>query len=356
MSHDNAVQDLEHARAMSPHRYSGEATLDLERRAVFAQSWQLVAYRDQLTEPGDHVVGQIADVPILLVRGQDGVLRGFPNICRHRGGPLALCNGKGLRALCCKYHGWTYELDGQLRAATEMQDARDFNVAEIRLPPLQVREWQGLVFIALDPDVPAFDEVYGGIAERIAPIDLSAMRYFRRINYEMACNWKIYVENYVEGYHLPHVHPGLSKALDYRSYHTELFEWHSLQTSPLRDSGVGYGVGEAFYYFIYPNLMLNITPGRLQTNVILPLGPNRCRVVFDYYYAQDEHTQARIDGDQSFSDEVQGEDAAICEAVQKGLASGYYSPGRLNPKRESGVWHFQNLMRAAYARATVASP
>ena len=351
MSAASPVTDLAHARAMSPEYYSGEATLALERRAVFARSWQLVARADQLSEPGDLVVGQIGGVPVLVVRGQDKVLRAFPNVCRHRAGPLALCNGKGLRALQCKYHGWTYTLEGQLRVAVEMQDAKDFDPGQIHLPPLKVQAWQGLAFVALDADVPPFDAVYGGIAERIAPIDLAAMKFFRHIDYEMECNWKIYVENYVEGYHLPHVHPGLSRALDYRSYRTELFEWHSLQLSPLKDSGVGYGTGEAFYYFVYPNVMLNITPGRLQTNVILPLGPNRCRVVFDYYYAQDEHTQARISGDQSFSDEVQGEDAAICEAVQKGLASGYYSPGRLNPRRESGVWHFQNLMRAAYARA-----
>jgi choline monooxygenase len=117
----------------------------------------------------------------------------------------------------------------------------------------------------------------------------------------------------------------------------------------LRNSKDIYGDGEAFYYFIYPNVMLNIMPGRLQTNRILPLGPDRCRIVFDYYYAQDAAAQARMEADRSFSDEVQNEDIGICEAVQRGLASGAYTPGRLNPKRESGVWHFQNLLRAAYA-------
>jgi choline monooxygenase len=230
-----------------------------------------------------------------------------------------------------------------------MQDACDFRVEDIRLPPLRVHEWQGLVFVALNDEVPAFEEVYGGITERIAPIDLSAMRYLRRENYDIDCNWKVYVDNFLEGYHLPHVHPGLSRILDYRAYHTELFAWHSLQSSPLRDSDAIYGTGRAYYYFVYPNLMLNIMPGRLQTNRILPLGPARCRVVFDYYYAQDEGAQARIAADQDFSDEVQHEDIAICEAVQKGLASGYYAPGRLCPTREGGVWHFQNLLRAAYA-------
>ena len=352
----DAVKELERASALPARYYFGDDMLAMEQRAVFARSWQLVAQQAQLAGPGDHVVERIGEVPVIIVRGQDGVLRAFPNVCRHRAGPLALCNGKGARALHCKYHGWTYTLEGQLRSAPEMQAAQDFDMADIRLPPLRVHEWQGLVFVALDGAVPDFDDVYGGIVERIAPIDLSAMRYLRRDSYDIDCNWKVYIDTFLEGYHLPHVHPGLSKVLDYRVYDTELFPWYSLQNSPLRDSGGAYGEGEAFYYHVYPNVMLNIMPGRLQTNRILPLGPGRCRVEFDYYYAQDEQAMARIAADQSFSDEVQTEDITICEAVQKGLASGFYDAGRLCPKRESGVWHFQNLLRAAYADDAGATP
>ena len=346
----DAAKELERASALPARYYFGDDMLAMERRSVFARSWQLVAHRSQLAEPGDHVVEKIGEVPVIAIRGQDGVLRAFPNVCRHRAGPLALCNGKGARALHCKYHGWTYTLEGQLRSAPEMQAAADFDVSDIRLPPLRVHEWQRLVFVTLGEDVPPFDEVYGGIVERIAPIDLSAMRYLRRDSYDIDCNWKVYIDNFLEGYHLPHVHPGLSKVLDYRAYDTELFPWYSLQSSPLRDGGEFYGEGEAFYYHVYPNVMLNIMPGRLQTNRILPLGPGRCRVEFDYYYAQDDKAMARIAADQAFSDEVQIEDVTICEAVQKGLASGFYEAGRLCPKRESGVWHFQNLLRAAYAQ------
>ncbi|WP_325140421.1 aromatic ring-hydroxylating oxygenase subunit alpha [Dokdonella sp.] len=342
---------LDSAHALPARCYIGEAMLEMEQATVFAQSWQLVAHCGQLAEPGDHVVEQIGKVPVLIVRGQDRVLRAFPNVCRHRAGPLALCNGKGARSLQCKYHGWTYTLEGQLRSAPEMQGAQDFEVGDIRLPPLRVHEWQGLVFVSLDDEVPAFDEVYAGIVERIAPIDLSTMRFERRESYDIACNWKVYVDNFLEGYHLPHVHPGLSQLLDYRAYDTELFAWHSLQSSPLRDAGDRYGEGEAFYYQIYPNIMLNILPGRLQTNRVLPLGAERCRVEFDFFYAQDDNAQARIAADAEFSDEVQLEDIAICEAVQRGLASGTYDAGRLCPKRESGVWHFHNLLRAAYSRA-----
>ncbi|MGN6228391.1 MAG: aromatic ring-hydroxylating oxygenase subunit alpha [Dyella sp.] len=351
MPAETSHSGLDRATALPARYYVGEAMLAMEHRAVFARSWQLVAHQGQLAEPGDHVVEQVGHVPVIVVRGQDGVLRGFVNVCRHRAGPLALCNGKGARALHCKYHGWTYTLEGQLRSAPEMQGAADFNVEEIRLPPVRVHEWQGLVFVALDEAVPPFGEVYGGIAERIAPIDLSAMRYLRRDSYDIDCNWKVYVDNFLEGYHLPHVHPGLSKVLDYRAYDTELFDWYSLQSSPLRNSTAIYGDGEAFYYFVYPNVMLNIMPGRMQTNRIVPLGPDRCRVEFDYYYAQDDAAQARIAADQEFSDEVQQEDIDICVAVQRGLTSGTYEAGRLCPKRESGVWHFHNQLRAAYAAA-----
>jgi choline monooxygenase len=341
--------DLEHASALPARYYFGDAMLEHEQQVVFARSWQLVGHREPLAEPGDHIVETIGKVPILVVRGKDGVLRAFPNVCRHRAGPLALCNSKGANALHCKYHGWTYTLEGQLRSAPEMQGAKNFELADIHLPPLRVHEWQGLVFVALSADVAPFDEVYRGIVERIAPIDLAAMRYLRRETYDIACNWKVYIDNFLEGYHLPHVHPGLCKVLDYRAYDTELFPWQILQTSPLRDSGEIYGEGEAFYYQIYPNIMLNIMPGRLQTNRVLPIGPGRCRVEFDFYYAQDDKAQSRIARDAEFSDEVQLEDVAICEAVQHGLASGTYEAGRLCPKRESGVWHFHNMLRAAYA-------
>jgi choline monooxygenase len=189
--------------------------------------------------------------------------------------------------------------------------------------------------------------VYGGIAERVAPVELAAMTFHSRVEYEVACNWKVYIDNFLEGYHLPHVHPGLSKVLDYRAYDTELFDWYSLQHSPLRDASDVYGDGDAWYYFVYPNTMLNIMPGRLQTNVVVPLALDRCRVTFDYYFTGDG--ASRSDSDLRFSDEIQREDIDICERVQKGLLSGGYVPGRLCPKREAGVWHFQNLLRQAYA-------
>lgn len=352
------TQALEHAFALPAMLYRDATWAQAERLSVFARSWQLLGPAERVAQPGDHLVGEIAGVPLLVVRGEDGVLRGLHNVCRHRAGPLALCDGRGARSLRCRYHGWNYGLDGRLRTATDMADATGFRPQDIRLPEVPVMQWQGLVFAALDPrmDFAAWTQ---GIDVRLGA-RLAGYAFCRRVAYEVACNWKVYVDNYLEGYHLPHVHPALNRLLDYASYRTEPARWHSLQWSPLDTAGAAdagaegiYGEGEALYYFLWPNTMLNVLPGRLQTNRVIPLDTRRCRVEFDYYYpaAADAAEQARRKRDHTFSDEVQAEDIAICEAVQRGLDSGSYEAGRLNPRRENGVHHFHELLRESLREA-----
>ena len=343
---------LEDAVTLPGYAYADPAFDVFERDAIFARSWHLVGRADQVREAGDHVVGEVAGKPVIVVRGSDGVLRGFFNVCRHRAGPLALENGNA-RQLRCKYHGWTYTLEGQLRSAHEMEAAREFDVSCIHLDSIHVAEWEGLVFAAVGQPAVKFSELMAGIRERIQPTDLSKMHFQVRDVYDIDCNWKAYMDNYLEAYHLPHVHPCLNKLLDYRSYDTHLSAWYSWQQSPLDGDRGPYKAGEAFYYFIWPNLMLNILPDRLQINQVVPLSQRRCRVVFDYFYADAESETLReaMQADREFSDEVQKEDVAICESVQKGLESGSYRAGRLSPKRESGVHHFQELVRAAWRSA-----
>jgi choline monooxygenase len=322
-----------------------------EQSAVFARSWQLVAHAAQLQAAGDHVITDVAGVPLVIVRGDDGVVRALHNVCRHRAGPLATCDGRGARALRCKYHGWTYDLEGKLRSAPEMNDAQDFDVGAIRLPQAHVAQWQGLVFVALAATA-SLAELLAGIEQRLGVEHrIADFAFHHRISYDVNCNWKAYVDNYLEGYHVPHIHPALNKMLDYRSYSTELAPWYSLQHSPLESAATLYGSGEALYYFVWPNTMLNILPGRLQTNRVVPLGANRCRVDFDYFYPPAARTSEQNAQDQAFSDEVQHEDIAICEQVQQRLASGSYVAGRLNPKRETGVYHFHELYRRALREA-----
>jgi choline monooxygenase len=230
-------------------------------------------------------------------------------------------------------------------------------VSDIRLPQLAVRVWQGMVFAAADETrAPPFEVFVAGIDARIgAGRALETYGHHHRVGYDIACNWKVYVDNYLEGYHVPHVHPELNRLLDYRSYVTETAEWYSFQWSPL-ESGEGlYGSGDALYYWLWPNTMLNILPGRLQTNRIIPKGADRCRVEFDFYYAPDdsEAGRARREADLSFSEDVQDEDIGICEDVQRGLASGSYDAGRLNPLRENAVHHFHELLRRVYRDAAL---
>jgi choline monooxygenase len=353
-----APQTAARATALGAHWYVDPAMAALDRRAIFDRGWQLVAHACQLQGAGDHVVADLAGLPVIAVRGGDGVVRVMHNVCRHRAGPIASCDGLAAKSLRCRYHGWTYTLDGILRSAPEMGDAVDFDPAQVRLPQLAVRTWQGLVFAAVDEAAaPTFDEFVRGIDARLGrDRGLERFGHHQRVGYDVACNWKVYVDNYLEGYHVPHIHPGLNKLLDYRSYVTETADWHSYQWSPLESGDGLYGDGDALYYWLWPNTMLNVLPGRLQTNRVVPLGVERCRVEFDFYYAPDDSgaARARRDADREFSDEVQLEDLAICQDVQRGLASGSYKPGRLNPLRENAVHHFHELLRRTYREAGAA--
>jgi choline monooxygenase len=359
---DLAPQALDHATALPARYYFEPRMVAADRELIFDRGWQLLAHVCQLQNPGDHVVGDFAGLPVIAVRGADGVggpgeIRVFHNVCRHRAGPLAQCDGLAAKSLRCRYHGWTYTLDGTLRSAPEMGTAPDFDVSDVKLPQLTVRVWQGMVFAAVDAArAPDFDAFVRGIDERLgANRHLERYGHHRRVGYDVACNWKVYVDNYLEGYHVPHIHPGLNKLLDYRSYITDTALWYSYQFSPLESGDGLYGDGDALYYWMWPNTMLNILPGRLQTNRVIPRGVDRCRVEFDFYYAVDESEEAaqRRLADLSFSDEVQFEDLTICEDVQRGLSSGSYQPGRLNPLRENAVHHFHEILRKVYREAGV---
>jgi len=338
--------------------YTDPAFHQVDRDAVFAQSWQNIGAADQVREPGQFLVGTVADNPVIVVRDQDGELRAFYNVCKHRGGPLALCDGQA-KSLRCQYHGWTYLLDGSLRGVPKMDRSELFDKKDFGLVPIKVDLWEGQVFVHLGADPHPVAETFQGIVERIAPTSVGGLKFARRVDYEVGCNWKVYVDNFLEGYHVPFVHPELVSLFEYSQYRTEVFDRYNLQWTPLDAStpspysgnGADDGGGQAFYYWVWPNYMLNILPGRLQTNVVEPLGPDRCRVVFRYFYRDivSAEGMARLDADHAYSDKVQAEDREICERVQAGLGSRAYDKGRFSPEMEAGVWHFQSLLKGAYA-------
>jgi choline monooxygenase len=324
----------------------------LDREAVFGRTWQAVGHAGELSAPGSWLTAEVAGEPVIVVRGTDDALRGFFNVCRHRGGPLATGAGCGT-VLKCRYHGWTYTLEGTLRGVPQWDRVELFDRRDYGLVPLRVETWQGLVFVNLDVESPPLSAMFEEISGRTAPLELEALRHMARTVYDVRSNWKVYVENFLEGYHVPIVHPELVRLYDYTRYATEVHRHFALQSSPLQPTDHAYapGGGEAMYYCVFPNFMLNILPGRLQTNVVVPTGPESCRVIFDYYYddVESEAGRARASDDMAFAHEVQAEDMEICEHVQRGLASRAYDRGRFSVKFEAGVHWFQRRLGEAYS-------
>src|SRR3954466_871661 len=217
--------DPDISRAWSiPAPYYVEASIhDQEKELIFSRSWQVIGHAHQLAKPGDFFTTELLGEPLLLVRGAAGELLGFYNVCRHRAGSPA--EGCGSRKLFrCGYHGWTYGLDGALISATEIEGVKDFRADEFALAPVRIDEWFNLVFVNLDPDARPLRECLGELPTQVEKFPFGEMKLFERRTYDMKCNWKTYVDNYLEGYHLPSVHPGLNRELDFNAYVVEPHE------------------------------------------------------------------------------------------------------------------------------------
>jgi len=321
--------------------YNDASVLPAENRSIFARTWQLAGHEDAVRERGRFFTTTVADEPLLIVRGDDGELRVLSNVCRHRAGPVA--KGAGQRAsLQCGYHGWTYALDGSLRTAPEMDGIECWDRASVALPQFRIETWNGLLFVNLDRDAPPLRDFLGDLAGRRFSGAPAA-----RKEWTVNCNWKVYVDNYLEGYHIPIVHPGLFREIDYPNYRTETRRNYSIQHAPLKRPERIRGDGEAEYFWLFPNLMLNVYPDNFSTNLIVPLGQEKTLTIFEWYFRDPASQKKEIDETIAFSDEIQIEDIEICEAVQRGLRSATYDRGRYSPARENGVHHFHGLYAAA---------
>src|SRR5207249_2746347 len=282
---------------------------EAERRCVFGGSWQVAGRVDQVATPGSFFTIDLAGDPVLVLRDQQGVLRAFYNVCRHKAAQVINeCEGT-LTKLRCRYHGWTYDLTGKLRGTPEFDGVADFCREDHGLTPLAVATWGPLVFVHAPPleRAGALAEFLAPLPERSAGPNLKAMRFAERRTYELACNWKVFVDNFLDGgYHVNTVHPGLAGAIDYSGYRTEVAGNTSVQISPLRRSDdptvAQVRAGDnAYYWWIFPNLMVNIYDGVMDTNVVLPLGPERCKVIFDFYFARTDGPEARHFMEQSMA-------------------------------------------------------
>ena len=357
--------DAEIARAWTlPAPLYTDANIFLaEKEKIFARTWQVVGHASQVENPGDFFTTELIGEPLLLARGGDGRLRGFYNVCRHRAGPPA--EGCGSRKLFrCGYHGWTYSLDGALLSATEIDGVEGFRAEDFALKPVRTEEWFNLVFVNLDPDARPLRESLGELPAQAEKFPFTQMKLFERRTYDMKCNWKTYVDNYLEGYHLPSVHPGLNRELDYNAYvvephvsSREVQTGYVRQYSPIRgaqpgdatprryaDSGADSGSPlTTDYFWIFPNWMLNCYPDNVSLNIVLPVEPERSLAIFEWYLPEKDHSSPAAKASVDFSDQIQIEDVGICETVQKNLRSRSYSRGRFSVKQEKGVHAFHRM-------------
>jgi choline monooxygenase len=325
-----------------------------ERLNVFSKTWQLVARTDQLQNPGQFISTTVAGEPIVVVRGNDGVLRAFYNVCRHHAAAVVTQPCGVASILHCPYHGWNYGLDGSLKGMPEFEGVENFERSQNGLVPIRVETWERFVFVNLDNSASSLVDFLGGIVKRVAPLGVSKLHYFDRRAYDIACNWKVFVDNYLDGgYHVPHLHKGLNSVLDYKQYTIENEDRYCLQSSPMVASDEDAATGStrkgdrAWYFWQHPNLMINCYAGYMDTNLVIPIDVDHCRVIFDFYFA-DVSEAAREYNEQSVNvgNRVQEEDLGICEDVQRGLKSRAYRAGRLSVRREAGEQLFHRLLAA----------
>jgi len=336
---------------------------ELERLSVFSQTWQLVARTEQLKVPEQFISTTVAGEPIVVVRGNDGVLRAFYNVCRHHAAAVVTQPCGHASLLRCPYHGWNYGLDGSLKGMPEFDGVENFDRAQNGLVPIRVETWECFVFINLDNSAAPLTDFLGGLVPRVAPLGIGKLHYFDRRTYDIHCNWKVYIDNYLDGgYHVPHLHKGLNSVLDYKRYTIENEDRYCLQSSPMVSSDEDAATGStrkgdhAWYFWQYPNLMINCYEGYLDTNLVIPIDVDHCRVIFDFYFADIRET-SREYNEQSVNvgNRVQEEDLGICEDVQRGLKSRAYRAGRLSVRREAGEQLFHRLLAADLKRGITAA-
>lgn len=343
---------LENASTIPAPWYLDERIAHLERERVFGHNWIAVGRADQVSAPGQFFTLELAGEPLLVVRGADGELRAFYNVCRHHAAAVINVPEGTAQHLRCPYHGWTYGLDGSLKGAPEFAGVCNFDRAANGLVPVRVATWEQFVFVSLSDETTPLPAFLGDLPERMATLGLSNVHFFERRTYTLSCNWKVYVDNYLDGgYHVPHLHKGLNSVLDYKEYTIENSRHFCLQSSPMvtsqeHASFAATRTGDrAYYYWIYPNFMINVYQGVMDTNLVLPIAPDACRVQFDFFFADvSESRRAYNTESVAVSERVQQEDVDICESVQRGLGSRAYGAGRLSVRREAGEHLFHRLL------------
>ena len=361
MSHDFRVDPrIDHAATLPSAFYKDPAVFERSKDAIFARHWQYVLDSDQVKVPGSvcpiTMLEGFLDEPILAVRNMDDQLRMLANVCTHRG--MQVVEGAGnQRSLRCRYHGRRFGLDGQCQFMPEFEGVCGFPAATDNLAKVPFGQLAKLIFAAIDPTI-SLDDWLKPVMDRVGwmPMDRFVQDPTRGREYLVRANWALYVDNYLEGFHIPYVHASLNEVIDYGNYTTEQFEWSNLQLAVASDGEDAFDLPQssqdfgkrisAYYFWLFPNTMLNFYPWGLSINVVRPLGPDLTKVNFIPFVWDASKLGKGAGGD---LDRVEREDEAIVELVQRGVRSRFYDRGRFSVAREANVHHFHRLLAAALA-------
>ena len=353
--------DIRAAKTLPARVYSDPALFHAQRERVFTQTWQYAAADDVVKVAGQvypfTLLPGTLDEPLVLARDSDDRVRCFSNVCTHRG--TLVVEGAGSQTqLRCRYHGRRFTLDGKFHSMPEFEETTDFPSPADDLPQVALGNFERFLMVALRPTM-AFDEIAGAMRARLAGLPFGALAFDAagRREYLVNANWALYVDNYLEGFHIPYVHSSLATTLDYGAYSVELQRYAVLQLGIAKPGEPAFRLPAshpdakrniaAYYWWLFPSTMFNVYPWGISVNVITPLGIDRTKVAF-LPFVWDE--SARELGAGGGLDRVEREDEAIIEAVQRGVRSRLYDRGRYSPTRETGVHHFHRLL-AEYMRA-----
>ncbi len=355
MKHLQLHEDISLAQTLQKDFYLSPAYFEAAKEKIFARTWQWLCCGNPAANAGDcapvTLLPGYMNEPLLLTTDAQGRQHCISNVCTHRGAQLVqqACTVANIR---CPYHGRVFGLDGSFKSMPEFKEVQNFPAASDNLANLPLRSFAGSLFTRLDGDAP-FEKFFGPMLKRLQWMPFESFTYRPGLSksYLVKAHWALYCENYLEGFHIPFVHPALNQALDFGNYRTELYEYSSLQLGiaksgedcfDLPQSSPDHGQHvAAYYYFVFPNLMFNFYPWGLSLNVVQPRQPDLTQVSFYSFVWDPGKLQTGAGGD---VDATEHEDEAVVESVQQGIRSRFYKHGRYSVKHERGTHHFHQLI------------
>lgn len=352
-------EDIRQASTLPGAFYRDPAWFALTVERVFTRTWHFVADHDVIAQPGQvfpfTLLPGVIDEPLLLTRDHDGQAYCLSNVCTHRGKVIVTEPGTQ-RLLRCGYHGRCFRHDGRFRSMPAFEETVNFPTAADNLPQLSLTHWHGLQWVSMAPHLP-WSEIMQPIHDRLSWFPFAELEFDPESSrdFRVAANWALYVDNYLEGFHIPFVHPALNNAIEFGQYSYEQFATGNLQVGIAEANEPAFDLPAdspdhgrrvyAYYYWIFPNLMFNFYPWGLSLNIVEPLNHQETRIKFRTYRLKGTpHSRERNQLDQT-----EFEDEAVVESVQQGIQSRYYQQGRFSVSMEPNVHHFHRLLAAMLA-------